>query len=159
MKFAPAAAAMAAIVAAGSLATPSFAQDYGSYGYDNGYRNPCQQAQHDSGTGGGVLGALAGAVIGSNLAAHSGGRPGGAILGAMAGAAIGNNIGRASAKQSGVCDGADYGRYNQGYYSGVAYRTYSYQPRYGYDRYGDYHRHHHHYDRDGYRGYYDRDGD
>ncbi|HEY2661322.1 MAG TPA: glycine zipper 2TM domain-containing protein [Caulobacteraceae bacterium] len=141
MKFAPAAAAMAAIVAAGSLATPSLAQDYG-YGSPNDYRNPCQAAQHDSGTSGGVLGALAGAVIGSNLAAHSGGRPGGAILGALAGAAIGNNIGRSSAKSSGACDGADYGRYEPVYYSAP------YQP-YGYGR---------HYDRGAYyRGYHGHD--
>lgn len=149
MKIASAAAAMAAIVAAGSLATPSFAQDYGAYGYGDNYRNPCQQAQHDGGTGGGVLGALAGAVIGGNVA-HGGGRTGGAIIGALAGAAIGDNIGRASAENSGACEGADYGRYDQTYYSGVAYRAYPYDRGYGYDRAAVY-RHDHRDDR-----YHDR---
>ena len=174
MKIASVTAAMAAIVAAGSLATPSFAQDYGSYGYaygDEG-RNPCQQAQHDNGTGGGLLGAIAGAVIGGNIA-HHGGRTGGAIIGALAGAAIGNNVGRASAKSSGVCEGADQGRYDQVYYSGAAYRTYQYDRGYaypteraydyprdgGYDRYDRHDAYRVRHDRDGYRQAYDRDDD
>lgn len=93
-------AAIAAL-AAGAIATPSFAQD------------PCHQKQHNNGTAGAVLGGLAGAVIGSNVTSHRGSRTGGAIIGGLAGAAIGNNIGRSSAK----CDGR-YTYYNQPSYNG-----------------------------------------
>jgi len=90
-----------AAVAATSIATamPASAQDYG---YAPA-RDACAQTQHDRGTGGAILGALAGAAIGSNLASHHGGRSGGAILGALAGAAVGNNVGRSSGQGSEAC--------------------------------------------------------
>lgn len=131
-KIAACSAAALTVLSAGAAATPSFAQDYGRYGY--GYADPCQTTQHDRGTTGAVLGGLAGALIGSNLASHHGGRAGGAALGAVAGAVIGNNIGRSSAKSSDACGARDYGR--------VAWRRPA--PYYGYrnDAY-----------RDGYRPY------
>jgi hypothetical protein len=98
------------------------------------YRNSPCEARRDSNTAaGGVIGALAGAAIGSNLAS-GGGRTGGAILGGVAGAALGANIGRSTA----ACDDA-------GYYYGYD-QTYPYQEdtvmyrdrpsgQYGYDWY------------------------
>ena len=133
MTLAPYAAALAAVVAAGSLATPSLAQDY-RYGRDAGYGyiDRCTQYKHERTTNGGVIGAVAGALIGSSLAAHSGGRAGGAVLGALAGAAVGTNLGRDSAKNLPACSG--------GYYA-PAGRYYRSDYRYGYapdrDR-GDY---------------------
>jgi outer membrane lipoprotein SlyB len=131
MKLAPYTAALAAVVAAGSLATPSLAQDY-RYGRDAGYGyvDSCTQFKHERTTSGGVIGALAGAFSGSSLAAHSGGRAGGAVLGALAGAAVGTNVGRDSAKNSAACsDGyyaprASYYRSDYGYgYAPERYRS------------------------------------
>ena len=122
-KFAPAAAALTAVIALGSIASPVMAQDYRGYNgaparYD---AYACQDAKHQNQTAGGIIGALAGAVIGSNLAAHGGGRTGGALLGAAAGAAVGSNIGVSSAHQSGACQSADaYGRSAYGYDRGYA---------------------------------------
>lgn len=125
MKLAPITAALAAIIAAGSLATPTLAQDY-RYGRDAGYGyvDPCTQVKHERTTSGGIIGALAGAAIGSSLAAHSGGRAGGAVLGALAGAAVGTNVGRDSAKGSPVCTDGRYGAYysNGGYYAPASER-------------------------------------
>jgi hypothetical protein len=109
-------AAIAALAAA-AIASPSFAQD------------PCHQQQHNNGTTGAVLGGLAGAVIGSNVAGH-GARTGGTIIGGLAGAAIGNNIGRSSTK----CDGRYSYYYNGRYYDRPQYgNTYNggYDGRYG----------------------------
>jgi hypothetical protein len=99
MKTSLIALSLAAIAASALTVGPVSAQDDG---YDRG-RDPCAQVQHDRGTSGAVLGALAGAALGSNLAAHHGGRSGGAVLGALAGAAVGNNIGRSSGQNSGAC--------------------------------------------------------
>lgn len=61
------------------------------------YRDtPCEQRKHDRAAAGTVIGALAGAALGSNIAS-GGGRMGGAIIGGVAGAAVGNNIARSSA--------------------------------------------------------------
>lgn len=61
------------------------------------YRDtPCEQRKHTNATTGTVIGALAGAALGSNIAS-GGGRTGGAIIGALAGGAVGNNIGRSTA--------------------------------------------------------------
>ena len=108
-------AAIAAL-AAGAIATPSFAQD------------PCHQKQHNNGTAGAVLGGLAGAVVGSNVTSHRGSRTGGAIIGGLAGAAIGNNIGRSSTKCDGrytYYNGRSYNQPYNGYYNGA------YDGRYG----------------------------
>ena len=147
MKIAALSATALALVTAGAVATPSFAQDYRGYGYGygDGRADACQAKQHDSGTTGAVLGGIAGALIGSNLASHHGGRTGGMALGAVAGAVLGNNIGRSSAKSSGICEERDYGRvayrraqpyYGDANYRGDGYRN-GYRPyRYsGYDPY------------------------
>jgi hypothetical protein len=114
-------ALLIAVAAAGStLAAPALAHDYRPYGQD------CTNRIHHSGTTGALLGGLAGAVIGSNLAAHHGGRSGGALIGAAAGAAVGSNVARSSTKQA--CRGDDYGYYDRGYdgraYDGRAYDGY-----------------------------------
>ncbi len=82
--------------------------------YDNDfYRpyadSPCEQRAANSEVAGGVIGALAGAALGSNIAQH-GERSGGAILGAVAGGVVGANIGKMAAK----CDDTGYYfRFNQ----------------------------------------------
>jgi hypothetical protein len=76
--------------------------------------SPCEDRKSANGTAGTVLGALAGAAIGSNLA-RGGGRTGGAIIGGVAGAAVGSNVGRNSVN----CD-------RGGYYYGYE-QTYPYQ--------------------------------
>ncbi len=65
--------------------------------------SPCERAARASQATGGVIGALAGAAIGSNIAA-SGVRAEGAVLGALVGGALGANVGRASAYYDGVTD-------------------------------------------------------
>ena len=68
------------------------------------YRDsPCEQRADNHAVAGGLIGALAGAAIGSNLA-HGGGRTGGAILGAVAGGAIGASVGHNTAQ----CDREGY---------------------------------------------------
>jgi hypothetical protein len=119
VSLAPVSLALVGALGLSAAAAPSMAQDY----YRGGYPTPCAQAAHRSGTSGAVLGALAGAALGSNLASHHGGRSGGALIGALAGAAIGNNIGRSQSADR--CDGA-YGD-NAGY---------GYAPAYGATYYG-----------------------
>ncbi|HEX5378171.1 MAG TPA: glycine zipper 2TM domain-containing protein [Phenylobacterium sp.] len=111
--------AVLAALAAGAIATPTFAQPYRGYAYEDA----CQRKTHDSGTTGAVLGGIAGALVGSSLAGRHDGRTGGAVIGALAGAALGNNIGRSKAKSS--CDGyADRGYYGSSYNSGYARNSY-----------------------------------
>jgi len=87
-----------------SAAAPAAAQGYR-------YSDDCTRRIHNNGTTGAIVGGIAGAVVGSNLA-HGGGRTGGAVLGGAAGAAIGNNIARSSTKDG--CRGRPY--YSRGYY-------------------------------------------
>jgi hypothetical protein len=76
---------------------------YGEGSYDRYYRDhpgyagreDCHDRKANSATAGTLLGGIAGAVIGSNLAS-GGGRTGGAVIGGVAGAAIGNNVARNS---------------------------------------------------------------
>ena len=122
MKTAAITGAAIAALAATAIATPSFARD------------PCQQRKHNNGTAGAVIGGIAGAVLGNNIA-HGGGRTGGTIIGGVAGAALGNSIGRSSTK----CDG--YAYYNGGYYdaygnwhaSAPTYYSSPYAGQYGYN--------------------------
>ena len=149
MKVATITTAVVAALAVSATAVPSFAQDYRGYGY----RDDCQEKVHNSGTTGALLGGIAGALIGSNLASHHGGRSGGAVLGGLAGAAVGNNIARSSAKSSGACEGGYYGR-SSAYYGGSRYAP----AAYGYGRaysggYEDGYYRHRHYDADYYRPY------
>lgn len=122
MKAAAITGALVAALAAGALATPTFAQPYG---YDNG-------CQRNDGAAGTVIGGIAGALIGSNLASHHGGRAGGAALGGIAGALLGNTISRSSAQSCGYSSQAYYGDTSPGYYDN-GYRT-SYVQRGDYDR-------------------------
>jgi hypothetical protein len=105
----------------------------GYYGRPTTYNGPvtCRN-DHSSATAGGILGALAGAALGSNIAA-GGHRTDGAILGGVVGAGIGASVGNAHDKYR--CDnrGPYYsysdtiayredprwrsGRYDYGYYN------------------------------------------
>lgn len=72
--------------------------------YDHYYRGTsCERRADSSAAAGGVIGALAGAAIGSSLAEH-GSRGEGAVLGALAGGAIGAGVGASSAS----CDAHGY---------------------------------------------------
>ena len=84
---------------------------YGDGAYDRYYaahsgevertdREACHDEKKGNEVGGALLGGIAGAVIGSNVA-RGGGREGGAIIGGVGGAALGANI----AKNSTHCDG------------------------------------------------------
>jgi hypothetical protein len=115
--------AVVAALAAGSIATPTFAHDYG-YGYGDSRYDYCRQKGKDGAVAGALLGALAGAVLGSNVSGHGARSEGGAI-GAAAGAAIGAGVGHSTAKQN--C------RARYGYYDGYGYRNgYAYDSRYDY---------------------------
>ena len=125
------AAAIMALATAVSVPTFAAAQsssDY--YGRNNYSYDPCRRDTTSRSTGGGIIGALAGAAIGSNVAGRNV-RKEGAVLGALAGAALGANIGKRSAAcESGQSSSAyyndgqsDYGSYDrgQGYYGGNTY--------------------------------------
>jgi hypothetical protein len=99
------AAAIAAMTLTGALAEPMAASAQTSaYDSQSGtYYNPCQRDKTNRQIAGGLLGAIGGAVIGSNLA-HGGGRDGGAVIGGIAGAAGGAALGGATA----ACDPNQY---------------------------------------------------
>lgn len=115
-----------------SYNTPSTSYPYPGAPASSNNAN-CAQQRTNNTTTGGILGALVGAAIGSNLAARNT-RTEGAVLGGVVGAALGANIGRSTAS----CDDrgyyytydqtvaynepADYrgrnsGRYNYDYYN------------------------------------------
>ena len=77
-------------------AVPTFAQAQGAYDNSGYYYDPCKRDQTSRSTIGGVIGALAGAAIGSNVAGR-GVRTEGALLGGAAGAVGGAMIGNRSA--------------------------------------------------------------
>ena len=137
-------AVLAATVAAGAMATPLAvsAQPYG----DPNYRSDCQIKKKKGSTNGAIIGALAGAVLGSQVSGR-GARTEGSAVGAVAGGVVGSQIGRSSAKNSDAC-------LRQGYYDNrQGYRTYgqTYYYRDGfYDTSGQWHR----YDRRYSRAYY-----
>jgi uncharacterized protein YcfJ len=143
------AGAALALLAAGAVATPSLAQDYGYYGYDNGY---CQAQRHDNGAAGAVVGGVLGALLGSSVAPHHANRAGGAAIGAVAGALIGNSVARSGSSCDRGYNSYAYAQptYSYGYAQpyGVSY-DYAYR---GYDRDRGYD--HDRYDRDR----QDRDG-
>ena len=83
---------------------------YGGYDYhrdSDAYgryaSSPCERGRNSSAATGGVIGALAGAAIGSNIAGR-GDRTAGAVLGAVAGGAAGAAIGGSTAQ----CDTEGY---------------------------------------------------
>ena len=159
MKTAAISGAVIAALAVGALATPSFAQSYRAP-----YNSDCRRSD---GTTGAVIGGIAGAILGSNLAAHHGGRSGGAAIGGVAGALLGNSIARGSQSCGAQGYSSGYSGYSRGYqdrsygYAQPTYRyaqpTYAYaQPYYGgYDsRYGDNSYSRPRYDREQYRDQY-----
>jgi hypothetical protein len=109
-----------ATLSAGLAMAPS--AEAQSYRY--GYRGDCTDRIHSNGTTGLLLGGVAGALVGSNLAAHHGGRAGGAALGGLAGAALGSNIARSSTKDS--CGGYYRPSYRSNYYQRPDYGQGSY---------------------------------
>jgi len=140
MKAAAITGALVAALAAGAVATPTFAQPYG-YARDNDCRG--------NGAAGTVIGGIAGALIGSNLASHHGGRAGGAALGAVAGALVGNSVSRSSGASCGYSNQAyDDTSYRAGYVRRYDERGYDYrysQPAYSYRAYQGYDRGYRHY--------------
>ena len=135
--------ALTAVAAAPTFAAAQSSTYYGARSYDY---DPCRRDTVGRSTAGGVLGALAGAAIGSNVAGHHV-RKEGAVLGALAGAAVGAGIGHSSAacrpssRQAYNTDNRDYGdaaysgygyddRYNNGY--GSAGYNGGYNGGYGY---------------------------
>ncbi len=70
---------------------------------DRGYDSSCEGRANGQTAAGGVIGALAGAAIGSNLAGR-GSHTTGAVLGAVAGGVIGANVARSTAS----CDASGY---------------------------------------------------
>lgn len=135
-----------------AAAIPSFASaQSGYYGqsYDSGYYDPCRRSSSNRGTTGGLIGALAGAAIGSNVAARNA-RTEGAVLGGLVGAVAGAKIGKDSAactpnRQSSYYGGSQYGSndgyygstggyYGGGYDNGYAARTYDYDRSGYYDQ-------------------------
>ncbi|MBP7815959.1 MAG: glycine zipper 2TM domain-containing protein [Phenylobacterium sp.] len=128
-----------------AAAIPSFASaQSGYYGqsYDSGYYDPCRRSSSNRSTTGGLIGALAGAAIGSNVAARNA-RTEGAVLGGLVGAVAGSKIGKDSAacapsRQQGYYNGgSQYG--SNGYYGGSGYYGSNYDNGYG-DRTYDYDR-------------------
>jgi hypothetical protein len=107
------ASAMAAALMA--IAQPAAAQQYGSY-HDQHVANQqqCAQSRQNRTVGGAVLGGLAGALLGREVA-DRGVRGEGAILGAVVGATAGGMVGRSTAR----CNQTPQGSYDP--YSGRAY--------------------------------------
>lgn len=99
-------------------------------GYDYYRSSPCERRSSSGAAAGGVIGALAGAAIGSGIAGR-GNHTTGAVVGAIAGGAIGASVGSSSAK----CDTTGY---YFGYSDTYPYRVsgeYRSDGRYGYDYY------------------------
>lgn len=96
---------------------PYGAQAAPYYGRDTTYNAPvtCRN-DHSAATAGTILGALAGAALGSNVAA-SGHRTGGAVLGGVVGAGIGASVGNAHDRYRCDTRGPYYG-----YNDTIAYR-------------------------------------
>jgi hypothetical protein len=90
-------ATVAGVMAVSALAVaPSVAQAQSAYDNSGYYYDPCRRDQTNRSTIGGVLGALAGAAIGSNVAGR-GVRTEGALLGGAVGAVGGAVVGNRSA--------------------------------------------------------------
>jgi len=86
---------IAASVVATALfaASPASAQAYPTYQDGQTAQDQCERANRDRTVGGVVLGAIAGAVLGHNVAGGHGSRDEGTALGAVVGGAAGGAIG------------------------------------------------------------------
>jgi hypothetical protein len=116
--------AVAALVTAAvaGAQTPAAAQSY--------YGDPhCQQQRQNRMAAGALIGGLAGAVLGNNVAADNA-QTEGTVLGGVAGAVAGAAIGRATAG----CDTADRQRY--GYHNNAPHSSYSNNTVHGYSGHG-----------------------
>jgi hypothetical protein len=95
-----------------------------SYGYNSAYTAPADvKCDNNTTVGAGVIGALAGAILGSNVAAH-GRKTEGAVLGGVVGAGIGAAVGHQHDKYK--CDQrGPYWSYNETipYRESSSYRT------------------------------------
>lgn len=119
--------ALAAIV----LAAPSLASagPNGSYNYQ-GYNSDtqCQQKVNNNQTTGGLVGAVAGAAIGSNVAGR-GVRTEGAVLGAILGAVVGSSVG----KNRIACDDQYQYEKNRNYQNHGQYNHHNKYEKYGHN--------------------------
>lgn len=100
---------------------------------DYAYNDPCRDRRQGNTVAGGLIGAIAGAALGSNVAA-SGARTEGAVLGALVGGGFGAAIGNSSAAK--CDDNGHYWTYNDTipYREGSYYRNRN-SGRYGYNYY------------------------
>lgn len=107
----------AAALMAGMMAAPqqAAAQSYPSYGDAHAAQQyQCQSSRSNRTIGGGAIGAVAGAVLGSQVAAR-GHRTDGSVLGAVVGAVAGGMIGRSTANSGYACNAPVQGAYDPYY--------------------------------------------
>lgn len=105
----------ASVFALLAIAQPASAQQYRSYGDAYAAQTQdCQRTQNGRTVGGALLGAGAGAVIGSNAGAR-GHRSDGGLLGAALGAVVGGAIGNSSARNAPACNAQVQGNYDPYY--------------------------------------------
>ncbi|MFT3729695.1 MAG: YMGG-like glycine zipper-containing protein [Terricaulis sp.] len=105
----------ASVFALMAIAQPASAQQYRTYGDAYAAQTQdCQRTQNGRTVGGALLGAGAGAVIGSHAGAH-GHRSDGGLLGAAVGAVLGGAIGNSTARNSAACSGQVTGSYDPYY--------------------------------------------
>ena len=127
-----ASAAMAAVMAVAPM--QASAQPVAQYNTYASQDRSCQQVKQQRMIAGGIIGALTGAVLGSNVSGH-GARSEGGALGAVGGAVAGGAIGRNSAR----CDqysstyNGPIGAYGQQPYQGGQYRNDRSEDGYGLD--------------------------
>lgn len=148
MSLRPVSLLVAGSVALGALVAPAAAsaQSYGRYG-DRSYDNrayDCAPTSRGNQTAGAVIGALAGAALGSNVAGR-GAKSEGGVIGALAGAAIGAQAAKGrercydrSASGYGYGSGSTYGYGSSGYGQTSPYYGRDYSRGYGYGSDRDY---------------------
>jgi hypothetical protein len=104
-----------------AIAQPASAQSYPSYHDEHvELQRQCAQSRQNRTVGGAIIGGLAGALLGREVA-DRGVRGEGAALGAVVGAAAGAGIGRSTAQCDRVPQGSYdpyYGQRQDGYYGG-----------------------------------------
>lgn len=116
------ATAFVGLMPAAASAQPRAGEQYAdANGY---YYDGCRRAQSSNATGAGLLGAVAGAVIGGNVASRNA-RDEGAVLGGLLGAAVGASIG----KNAAACRSDGYTSYQQTYQQPQVYYSQSYYSR------------------------------
>jgi uncharacterized protein YcfJ len=123
---------LSAAIAAAAITVPALAS---AQNYNNGYAAPtqqCQQSVNNNRLAGGAIGAVAGAVLGKQVAGRNA-RSEGQVLGAVIGAVAGSEIGRRRV----ACD--DYAYRNQApvrqsSYQNNGYGYSNYEPQGGYNQ-------------------------